>query len=156
MTASITAELVRKFFAARLTRDPAIIGPLLHDDIEWSISGPIDVLRYAGHRRGKEAVLNGLVAWAPDMFKPGEVIIEDIVVEGDNAITRTRVTGAVPSSGRAISYQCAQLFRFRDGKIVQFRAIIDSFDAAEQVLGRAIDISDAPLNAKPAITLPAV
>lgn len=152
---TVSAELVRAFFAARLTRDPAVIGPLLHDDIEWSISGPVDVLRYAGHRRGKEAVLKGLVEWAPDMFKPGEVIIEDIVVEGDKAMTRTRVTGVIPPSGRAISYQCAQLFGFRDGKIVLFRAIIDSFDAAEQVLGREIPLSDAPPGAGPKIKVPA-
>src|SRR5262245_29370805 len=117
MTTAGSAELVREFFAARLTRDPAIIGPLLDDDIEWTICGPVDVLRYAGQRRGKEAVLKGLIEQAPGTFKPGEVIVEDIIVDGDKAVTRTRVTGVIQPAGRAISYQCAQLFQFRDGKI---------------------------------------
>jgi hypothetical protein len=31
--------------------------------------------------------------------------------------------------------------RFRDGKLVESRAVIDSFDAAEQVLGHQISAS---------------
>ena len=34
--------------------------------------------------------------------------------------------------------------RFRDGKIVEYRAIIDSFDAAEQMIGHPIALSDSP------------
>jgi hypothetical protein len=40
---------------------------------------------------------------------------------------------------RVVSYRCAQLLRFRDNKLVEFRALIDSFDAAEQMLGHPFD-----------------
>jgi ketosteroid isomerase-like protein len=155
MTTAASRELVRAFFQARLSCDPAKIAPLMDDDIEWSISGPVDILRYAGYKRGKDAVLKALVEEGPKVFKPDDLIIDDIVVEGDSAITRTQVIGVQRTTGRAISYQCAQLMRFRDGKLLHFRCIIDSFDAAEQVLGREIDISDTPLNAEPAIKVPA-
>src|SRR4051812_43971456 len=120
MTTAVSAELVHAFYQARLSCDPAKIAPFLDDDIEWSISGPVDILRYAGYRRGKEAVLKELVDRGSEIFQPNDLVVEDIVVDGDKAMTRTRVAGVLAPSGRAISYQCAQLLRFRDGKLVQF------------------------------------
>ncbi len=157
MATSVSHELVRAFFEARVSYDPVKIGAFMDDDIEWSMSGPVDILRYAGYRRGKEAVLHGLVERGPAIFKPTNIIVDDIVVDGDKAITRTRVIGVQRTTGRTISYQCAQLMRFREGKLVQFRCIIDSFDAAEQMLGHEIDVSDtpAPVSAGPAIKTPA-
>jgi ketosteroid isomerase-like protein len=156
MTTTDSRELVRAFFQARLSCDPAKIAPLMDDNIEWSISGPVDILRYAGYRRGKDAVVKALVEQGPAIFKPSDIVIDDMVVEGETAITRTRVVGVQCATGRSISYQCAQLMRFSAGKLLHFRCIIDSFDAAEQMLGREIEISDTPLNAKPAITVPAL
>ena len=40
--------------------------------------------------------------------------------------------------GHAISYRIAQFFRFHDQKVVEYVSLIDSFDAAEQVLGRPL------------------
>jgi len=156
MTRAVSAELVREFFAARVTGDLARIGALIDDDIEWWISGPVNILPYAGQRRGKQAVLDSVVQQGRKIFEITDVQIDDIVVDGDQAMVRTRLSGIHRPTGRKISYSSAQLFAYRDGKIVRFRSIIDSFDAAEQMLGREIDVSDKPLNAKPAITTPAL
>jgi hypothetical protein len=40
-----------------------------------------------------------------------------------------------------VSYSNAQFMRFRSGKLFEFRAVIDTFDAAEQVLGHPISAS---------------
>jgi ketosteroid isomerase-like protein len=144
MTTSVSHELVHAFFQARLSYDPAKIAAVLDDDIEWSMSGPVDLLRYAGQRRGKQAVIDTLITQGLHTFKLDDLTIDDIVVEGNTAITLTRVIAVQANTGRKISYSCAQLLRFRGGKLVEFRCINDSFDAAEQVLGREIDVSDAP------------
>jgi len=47
-------------------------------------------------------------------------------------------------TGRIISYHQAQFLQFRNQKIIEYRAIIDSFDAAEQMMGHPITLSDAP------------
>ena len=151
MTAAVTAELVREFFAARVSGDLERIAPLIDDDIEWSISGPIDILPYAGQRSGKRAVLD-TIAQGPKIFKITDVQIHDIVVDGDKAIVSTRLSGVHRPDGRRISYNGAQLLTYRDGKIVRFKAIIDSFDAAEQMLGREIDISGAASGAESPLT----
>jgi len=44
------------------------------------------------------------------------------------------------ATGRIIQTLFAQFVRFRDGRIVEFREFLDSFDAVEQVLGREIKI----------------
>ncbi len=40
--------------------------------------------------------------------------------------------------------------QFRDSKIVEYRAIIDSFDAAEQMIGHPIELSDTLHNSSTA------
>ena len=42
MSVTITKQHVRNFYDARMSRDPGIIAPFLADDVEWSITGPID------------------------------------------------------------------------------------------------------------------
>src|SRR4051812_40846935 len=93
MTTPVSHELVRAFFQARVSYDPARIAALLDDDIEWSMSGPIDVLRYAGQYRGKQAVLNALVTEGLKTFKVTDLQINDIVVDGEQAATHCRVIG---------------------------------------------------------------
>jgi ketosteroid isomerase-like protein len=71
---------------------------------------------------------------------------EEILIEGERAATFMRLSAIHAATGRAVSYRCAQFLRFSDGELVEFRALIDSFDAAEQVLGHPINTSlDAPL-----------
>jgi hypothetical protein len=59
---------------------------------------------------------------------------EEILIEGERAATFMRLSAIHAATGRAVSYRCAQFLRFSDGELVEFRAPIDSFDAAEQVL----------------------
>ena len=44
------------------------------------------------------------------------------------------LTAVHACAGRTVSYRSAQFILARDGKIVDFRGLIDSYDAAEQVL----------------------
>ena len=78
--------------------------------------------------------------------------VEELLVDGDRAATVSRVTALQRGTNRVISYRQAQFFRFRDNKIVSYRAILDSFDAAEQLLGRAIDL---PTQKQPSTEAPA-
>jgi hypothetical protein len=50
------------------------------------------------------------------------------------------------STGRTITYNQAQFLRFRNGKIFEYRGIIDRFNAAEQLIGHPIEVGSAPHN----------
>ena len=41
----VSRQRVRDFYQARMSRDPAIIAQFLHDDVEWTIAGPVELLR---------------------------------------------------------------------------------------------------------------
>jgi hypothetical protein len=61
------------------------------------------------------------------------------------------LSGVMPCQ-RKISYRVAHFIRFRDQKVSEFCSIIDSFDAAEQVLGHAIDTSQRQTASDPVAT----
>jgi ketosteroid isomerase-like protein len=144
MKNAVLRQLVRDFYQARLSRDPAKIAPFLDDDVTWSISGPIDVIPFCGQRRGKEAAIDAIVRIVPTLLTVTRLDIEELLVDGDQAAGFTKITAVQAGTERVISYQRAELFRFRDNKIVSYRSVLDSFDAAEQMLGRPIDLSPNP------------
>jgi ketosteroid isomerase-like protein len=144
MSQSVSPNLVQEFYRARLTRDPARIAPFLDDDVEWSTAGPVDLFHFCGQRRGKTAVLDAMVRIVPSQLKVSAMELEELLVDGDRAATISKVTATQLGTNRVITYRQAQFFRFRNNKIVSYRCILDSFDAAEQLLGRAIDLPRGP------------
>jgi hypothetical protein len=52
------------------------------------------------------------------------------------------MSGRRRDDGRIISYRLAHFLRFRDGKMIENVSLIDSFDAAEQILGHPLDVHD--------------
>jgi ketosteroid isomerase-like protein len=74
-----------------------------------------------------------------------------MLVDGDRAATLSRLTGRQRATGRIISYRCAQFLQFRDDKVIDFRSLIDSFDAAEQMLGHHIDLAGRAPATAPAV-----
>jgi hypothetical protein len=69
------------------------------------------------------------------------------LIDGDRAAFLGRIVAVQPGTGRTITYDQIQFMRFRDGRIFEYRGIIDSFNAAEQMIGHPIALSeqlDAP------------
>jgi ketosteroid isomerase-like protein len=143
MTTPVSRSTVQAFFQAFASQDPARLAPFVDDDARWSIAGPVELIRYCGERRGKAKVLDLYGRIAPATLRITAYEPEILLVDGDRCATMARLTGVTPESGRVISYRCTQFLQFRDGKVIEFRAIIDSFDAAEQFLGHPIDLSGA-------------
>jgi ketosteroid isomerase-like protein len=143
MTTGVTRELVLGFFDARVSHDPARIAPYLDDNIDWLIAGPVDLLHFCGQRHGKDEVIDNLVRIGPSVMRPTRMETQELLVDGDRAASFVLMSGILARTTRTVSYRSAQFMRFRDRKIVEFRSLIDSFDAAEQVLGRAIEVSPA-------------
>jgi ketosteroid isomerase-like protein len=145
MPTPISRQLVRDYFQAQLSRDPAQLAPFLDDRVKWSVAGPVDLLHFCGEWNGKQAVIDAIVRRVPSLLKVTGMDFEEILIDGARAATFTRLSAIHASTGRTVSYRCAQFLRFHDGKLVEFRALIDSFDAAEQVLGHPINTArDAP------------
>jgi ketosteroid isomerase-like protein len=110
--------------------------------VAWSISGPVDVLPFCGTRRGKAAVLDLIGRLVPEIFSIRSFVRASLLVDGDRAATLNRLSATRHDDGRVISYRVAQFIRFCGGKVIEYTSIIDSFDAAEQMLGHSLFVQD--------------
>ena len=142
MTQPISRAVVEAFYEAFAARDHDRAAAFLADDVEWTISGPVDVLKFCGTRRGKAAVLDLMARGMSQVFDIVKFESSVILVDGDRSATLNRLWAQHHDDGRMISYRVAHFSRFRDGKIVENLSLLDSFDAVEQVLGHPLATSE--------------
>lgn len=138
---SVSRKTVQAFYQAYARRDLTRLADLIDDDVEWTITGPVDLMEFCGTRYGKAAALKLFEPHIPANFKITGFSPDALLIDGDRSAMLGRLAGMRRQDGRTISYQLAHFLRFRDQKVVEFRSLIDSFDAAEQVLGRFIELS---------------
>jgi ketosteroid isomerase-like protein len=141
MTASVSRTAVEAFLQAYASGNPGRIARFIAVDVEWMIIGPVDLLQFCGHRKGKAAVMKLFEREIPGVLQVVGVETDMVLVDGDCAATHGRIVAIQQATDRTICFRCAQFMRFRDGKVIEYRAIIDSFDAAEQVLGHPIALA---------------
>jgi ketosteroid isomerase-like protein len=138
MSYSVPRGLVEAFYEAFAVRDVERIAPFLDDDVNWTISGPVDVLCFCGVRCGKAAVLDMMRRQVAEVFEIHSFVTDTMLIEGDRVATFNRLSALMGDDGRVISYRLAHFMRFREGKVIENISLIDSFDAAEQVLGHPL------------------
>ncbi len=138
MTEPVSRATVEAFYRVYCSRDHDRTADFLSDDVKWTISGPIDVLPFCGTYHGKAAVLDMMVRLLPQVFDVVKFELNTVLIEGDRVATLNRLTARHKGDGRVISYRLAHFLRFRDGKVAENLSLLDSFDAAEQVLGHAL------------------
>lgn len=135
MTEPVSREVVEAFYEAYGTRNLKRTADFLADDVEWTISGPVDVLLFCGTHQGKAAVLNMMSRLAPQVFDITKFEPSTMLIDGDRVATLNRLWARHKDDSRVISYRLAHFLRFRSNKVVEALSLLDSFDAVEQVLG---------------------
>jgi ketosteroid isomerase-like protein len=143
MVQILTYEHVENFRRARKSRDPQLIEPFLDDHVDWLVTGPVELLHFCGQRLGKAEVLDSLTRQHTEVLSTFKVELDLLLVDGNRTASLGRMIGTHRKTGRIISYSHAQFMRFCDGKIVEYRGIIDSFNAAEQMIGHAIELPES-------------
>lgn len=131
---------VRAFCDALFTREPVRIAGLIDDNIDWIVFGPVDLLPFFGHCKGKTAVL-AMLGRIDEILQLRGCDMERALTDGDHAASMMRVTARDLRSDRTLSLRLALFAQFSGGKLTTLRAVFDTFDAAEQALGRHIDLS---------------
>jgi ketosteroid isomerase-like protein len=147
VTQPVSRSVVESFYEAYISRDPQRIAPFLDDDVEWDVFGPAAVIQVCGRWRGKAAVIDRFARVVPQVVEFKSLDRDCLLVDGDRAALNGRVISRHCESGRIISHRIAHFIQFRDGKVISFRAIADTLDAAEQFLGHAIDLDAVSIDA---------
>jgi hypothetical protein len=121
-------------------REPARIAPLIHEDIDWTVFGPVDLYPLFGQCRGKAAVLATLDR-INESLQLCSCDFERTLIDGEQAASLLRINARDLRSGRTLSLRVALFAQFSGDKLTTLRAVFDTFDAVEQALGRHIDLS---------------
>jgi ketosteroid isomerase-like protein len=142
----VPRSVVDAFYKAYAARDAEKVAEFLDDNVEWTISGPVGVIPFCGVRRGKAAVIDLSQRLVPESLRIFSFVPDAIVVDGDRVATLNRLAARRSDNGRVISYRLAHFMRFRDGKVIENLSLLDSFDAAEQVLGHCLAMHEGQLD----------
>ena len=145
MTEAVKRSVVEAFYEVYAARNVEKIAGFLADDVEWTISGPVDLLPFCGTFRGKTDVLDLIKRQVPDVMRVFSFVPDSILVDGDRVAMLSRQSAKRTVDGRVISYRVANFMRFRDGKVVENLSLLDSFDAVEQVLGHPLAVHESLL-----------
>ena len=143
MTEAVPRSVVEAYYKAYAARDAKAVAEYLDDNVEWTISGPVDVLPFCGKRHGKAAVLELIERLVPEVISVFSFTPDAMLIDGDRVATLNRLGATRTADGRVIRYRLAHFTRFRDGKVVENISLLDSYDAAEQVLGHALTANTA-------------
>ena len=142
MADPVARSVVDEFYRAYISRDAQRIGALVDDDVEWYVAGPTEAMQVCGYWLGKAAVIDRFARLVPQIIEFKNLHIEHLLVDGDSSALFGRITVRHCSSGRLIAHRVAHVARYRNGKVIYFRCINDSLDAAEQFIGRPLDLTD--------------
>jgi ketosteroid isomerase-like protein len=142
MTEAVKRSVVEAFYKAYAARDAKTVAEFLDDNVEWTISGPVDLLPFCGTKHGKAAVVDLIERLVPESMSVFSFTPDAMVVDGDQVATLNRLAATRSEDGRVIRYRLAHFMRFRDGKVIKNLSLLDSFDAAEQVLGHSLAIDE--------------
>jgi ketosteroid isomerase-like protein len=113
--------------------------PLIDEDVDWAIYGPIDMFPFLGARRGKEAVLE-VIRQIADNIRVHRFDRESIMLGVDSAASMLRYSLTMLDSSKPISLRLAHFAQFKAGRLVSIKVLVDTFDLVEQTLGRPIHL----------------
>jgi ketosteroid isomerase-like protein len=143
MTYSVPSAVVDAFYQAYAVRDVKKVADFLHDEVQWSVSGPVDLLPFCGTWRGKQVVLDLIGRLVPGVIRVTSFVPYSMVIDGDQLAMLNRQTCLRADDGRVISFRVANFMRFRDDKVIHNISLLDSFDAVEQVLGHPLAVNES-------------
>jgi uncharacterized protein len=119
-------RIIRDAYAAFVRGDIATVLANLTDDVVWDTLGPAQI-PYAGVFRGKDGVAQffGIFAENDEVqaFEPRRFF-----AEGDMVVVLGHYAARIKSTGNLAEIDWVQTFKFRDGKVAEYR---DYFDSAK-------------------------
>ena len=129
----------RAFHSAINERQQQDLEPLIDEDVEWAVFGPIDMFPFLGARRGKAAVLE-VCRQISDNVQVRRFDRESIMLGVDSAASMIRYSLTAHDSDKPISLRLAHFAQFKAGRLRSIRVLIDTFDLVEQALGQPIHL----------------
>jgi ketosteroid isomerase-like protein len=113
--------------------------PLIDEDVDWAIHGPIEMFPFLGARRGKAAVLE-VIRQVAENVRIHRFDRESIMLGVDSASSLIRYSLTALDSNKPINLRLAHFAQFKAGRLRSIRVLVDTLDLVEQALGRPIHL----------------
>jgi ketosteroid isomerase-like protein len=139
MTEESTRAAVRDVLDAFSKGDFERLAQRYDENVDYMFYAPVSVFPFTGPRQGRASVFAAF-AELYKAYKIERQVVEAVIVDNDRAAALSDVTLVQRSTGRIVRSRVASFYGFRDGRVVEYRGFIDSFDAVEQALGRWLDV----------------
>src|SRR5689334_25386020 len=111
MTEHSLWRFARALYRAVNERQLEAVEPLIDDDIEWAIYGPIDMFPFLGSRHGKPAVLE-VCRQIADNVRVHRFDRESVMLGVDSAASMIRYSLTALDSQKPISLRLAHFAQF--------------------------------------------
>ena len=123
-------EIVEKVNAAFLEGNFEGFLSLCADDVEWTIIGERTV-------KGREAIRQWMKSMAAEHPEPPKFTVADpVIAEGDFVAARGDMT-MKDKDGKVVPYSYCDIYRFRDGKIVELNFFVVKTEDKYETSGAA-------------------
>jgi ketosteroid isomerase-like protein len=114
-------------------RQFAEIEPLIDEDVDWTIHGPVELFPYFGSRRGKAAVLE-VIRQIADKVRVHRFDRESIMLGVEQAASMLRYSLTVLDTNKPARLRLAHFAQFREGRLSSLRILVDSYELVEQAV----------------------
>lgn len=109
------------------------IEPLLDEDVEWTIHGPVELFPYFGSRRGKAAVLE-VIRQIAEKVRVHRFDRESIMLGAESASSMLRYSLTVLDTNKPARLRVAHFAQFREGRLFRMRVLVDTCELIGQAL----------------------
>jgi len=132
-TTESTRKVVGEFFERVGTgADTGTIESLFSEDVDWLVPGD-GRIPWIGRKVGRA----GVAEFIRDLRRfttPIRVNVRTVVVDGENGVALLELETRVTNTGKIIRAEAAFDFTVRDGLIVRFRLLEDSYAVSQAVI----------------------
>ena len=129
----------RALHAAINERQQQDLEPLLDEDVEWAIYGPIDMFPFLGAATARPPCWR-CAGRSPTMSGSTASTGNPSCWASNSAASMMRYSLTAIDSNKPISLRLAHFAQFKAGRLLNIRVLIDTFDLVEQALGRPINL----------------
>jgi uncharacterized protein len=99
------------------------------DDVEWTMVGEKSV-------KGKNEIRRWMASMASENSNLPEFTVDNVIAEGDFVAARGDMT-MKDKGGRPVPYSFCDIYRFRDGKIIELSSFVIKTEAKGKTSGAA-------------------
>jgi ketosteroid isomerase-like protein len=109
------------------------IEPLIDEDVEWAIHGPVELFPYFGARRGKAAVLE-VIRQIAERVRVHRFDRESIMLGVEAASSLLRYSLTLLETNKPVRLRLAHFAQFREGRLASMRILVDGYELLGQTI----------------------